>query len=188
MNNSIRLLAVVGFLFTLSSCTLMGFNKEPELGDWAFQGKMAVQNKNEASSFNISWLQQNEYYQIEISGPFGIGAMTVKGEPGLVTLIQGETIIYSESLSGLLYDTTAVDLPLDHLQYWVRALPKPGEAFNKKTNDAKQITELLQAGWTVSIPSYFEPPNAMPRKLNFARSDESGKLVIREWSILPSSP
>lgn len=170
----------------LAGCSLLQSKPEPE-SDWAFKGKMAVQNSSQSSSFNISWLQQNQNYQIKLSGPLGQGGATIKGEPGLVVMIQGDRLLYSDTLSNLVAENTNLDLPLDYLQYWVRALPSPLEAYETVTGESGQTSKIVQSGWSVSIDSYFSDQQDLPRKLSFAKAEQSGKLVIREWSQKPEA-
>jgi outer membrane lipoprotein LolB len=143
---------------------------------------MAIRNDMEASSFNVFWVQQGDVFQIELSGPLGQGEVLISGQPGDVTLTQGKKEVRALSLSDLAYEITSMDLPLDHIQFWVRALPSPFEQANVINNDAGQVERIEQSGWQVSITDYFDAPSDNPRKLNFAKSSESGKLIIREWN------
>lgn len=181
----LNLVVVVLTLIFLSSCSQLATKTEPD-SDWSFRGKMAIQNETESSSFNVRWLQQAEHYQIELSGPLGQGLVTIKGEPGLVVLIKGDDLWYADSLRNLIAENTSLDLPLDYLQYWVRALPVPEVESQQSINENGQTVQILQSGWLVSITSYFEEQNTLPRKLNFAKAEQTGKLVIREWSQPPS--
>ena len=102
-------------------------------------------------------------------------------------MTQDDKMATSNSLSDLAYQATNMDLPLDYLQYWVRAKPAPKESFSLTKNANGQVTEIAQAGWVVSISDYFDEVPARPRKLSFAKEQDSGKLVIREWNPLPQT-
>lgn len=176
--------AALCFLF-LSSCSLVPKQPPVAYGDWYFKGKMAVRNATEASSFNVEWLQQGDDFQIKLSGPLGQGRMTIKGRPNDVTLIQGDTQVQASSLSSLVYETTQLDLPLEQLQFWVRAEPYPFQPADTQVNDDGLVTAIDQAGWAVSITDYFSEATPRPRKLSFAKAGDTGKLIIREWNTLP---
>lgn len=174
-------------LFLLILTALSGCSLQPPKGSlideqWSFRGKMAVRNPTEASSFNVQWLQQGDTFQIELSGPLGQGEVFISGQPGDVTLKQGDTVVQSNSLTSLVYEATSLELPLDYLQYWVRALPSPGTPYELTKNDQGQISTIAQSGWEVAITEYFEETSAYPRKLSFAKATDSGKLIIREWN------
>ncbi|MFQ3229619.1 lipoprotein insertase outer membrane protein LolB [Reinekea sp.] len=181
-------LATCVTLIATSCATFTGL-PENEAADWAFQGKMAIKNNSEASSFNVIWQQLGKEFDIELSGPLGQGRITIHGDKHSVTLTQGKDQWTANSLEDLLWDLQEIQLPLDYLQYWVRALPKPSEPFNRELNsDSGQVTQLKQAGWLVHYDSYHEGTPSMPKKLNFIKADSSGKLVIREWSLLQLPP
>lgn len=172
----------------LSACSLNPVQTSESAENWSFSGKMAVRNATEASSFNVEWLQTGQQYTIELSGPLGQGAMTVQGQPGHVTLQQGDDIWKSDNLNNLVFDVTRIDLPLEHLRFWVRALPAPGSPYELQRNDADLIESIEQSGWRVSISDYFVvEAGSQPRKLSFARAENSGKLIIRQWSIASPS-
>jgi outer membrane lipoprotein LolB len=182
--NRLRSFTSLLCLIILCSCSQFS-TKEYASADWSFKGKMAIQNETESSSFNIYWLQQADEYQIELSGPLGQGKVTIKGEPGLVVLIKGDDLLYSTSLSSLVAENTTLDLPLDYLQFWVRALPVPGLPYQTEQNESGQTTAILQSGWNVAISSYFDQAVHLPKKLSFVKAEQSGKLVIREWPQAP---
>ena len=164
----------------LAGCTLVKKHSLNAAGDWAFTGKMAIRSANEASSFNVQWLQQQAYYQISLSGPLGQGEMTIKGVPGDVTLHSGKDTYRANNLNQLVYELTQMHLPLDHLPYWVRSQAMPASAASETRNQAGQLTKLIQSGWTVTYSAYFAD-SELPRKLTFQRGSDSGKLVIRHW-------
>jgi len=188
MNRRIASLTAVltATLALLSGCTLLP-QKAPKIaGDWAFTGKMAIQNPTQATSFNLDWVQQNELFQIALSGPFGQGKIGIKGRPGQVTLSKDGQEQTANNLNDLLYRATSMDLPLDYLQFWVRAEARPGDTFTLQRNELGQISRIIQAGWTVDISDYFAAPINLPRKLIFSNGEDRGKLIIRDW--LPTSP
>jgi outer membrane lipoprotein LolB len=186
MNFSIsksHVLLLLVTVFALNGCSTLKVSPQLEAGEWSFKGKMAVRNTEEASSFNVNWLQQGNFFDIELSGPLGQGAVTISGDQNRAILTQGDEQLESNNLSNLVWEATRLDLPLDQLQYWVRAQPWPYDPHTLTQNETGQTVEIIQSGWTVSITAYFESSNN-PRKLSFARSTDNGKLVIREWQVV----
>ncbi|MEX1216025.1 lipoprotein insertase outer membrane protein LolB [Saccharospirillum sp.] len=163
------------------------FGTQPGASDltenWALSGKMAVRNATEASSFNVDWEQRAQDFEIELSGPLGQGAVQINGEPGKVTLTKGADQVTRSTLRELAYEITELDLPLDYLQYWVRAKPYPGiEAIIDRDAASRQVQSINQSGWQVDYPLYFdETGESLPRRIDFARNGSSGRLVIRNW-------
>ena len=185
MNNLVTRFAAMTLSLVLVGCASFSNLSHDENIDWAFKGKMAVKNSVEASSFNVIWRQEASAFDIELSGPLGQGRINVYGDHASATLVQGKDQWTANSLEDLLWDLQQISLPLDYLRYWVRALPKPNEPFKQQLNETSGfINELTQAGWTVQYSRYQDSPPFMPTKLSFSREDRSGKLVIREWSLL----
>lgn len=169
----------------LAGCS--GLRQQPESTDltenWAFSGKMAVRNANEASSFNVDWQQRAEAFEIRLSGPLGQGAVDIEGQPGQVILTRGDEMVVAENLSQLAYEVTNLNLPLDYLQFWVRAKPYPRqEAKVERNPETGQVERIEQSGWKVTFPAYYgEGEAALPRRVDFQRDSSSGRLVIRNW-------
>jgi outer membrane lipoprotein LolB len=182
--NRLTALIVIS-LVLLAGCT--SFGPQPDAGDltdnWALSGKMAVRNATEASSFNVNWEQRKQNFDIELSGPLGQGAVQISGEPGRVTLTRGRETVTRSTLRELAYEITYLDLPLDYLQYWVRARPFPGiDAEVERDSANRQVNRITQSGWQVDYPLYFsDTGEALPRRIDFARDGSSGRLVIRNW-------
>lgn len=176
-----HLLIIVLSLFITSCASLT--NTSTQQTAWAFKGKVALRNANEATSVNVEWVQQFEQYSIELSGPLGQGAATIEGQTaaGQATFTQGSNVVKAANLNSLLLQTTGLTLPLDHLRYWVRGEPSPLAAFQTQVNATGQINQISQAGWKVSITSFFDDSEALPRKLQFAEGENVGKLIIRQW-------
>lgn len=189
MSNRLSWFLVAYFTLMTSGCATFSGLADNEAVDWAFQGKMAIKNSSEASSFNVTWQQLGEEFDIELSGPLGQGRINIQGDKNSVTLTQGKDQWTANNLEDLLWDLQQIQLPLDYLQYWVRALPKPTEPFNRQLNaDTRQVAQIEQAGWRVQYTSYHDDTPSMPRKLSFIKEDSSGKLVIRQWSLLQLPP
>lgn len=189
MKTKLAWLCNVCLITLMTGCATFPGLTEHESADWAFQGKMAIKNSTEASSFNITWLQLNDVFDIELSGPLGQGRISIHGDQRSVTLTQGSDQWSANSLEDLLWDLQQIQLPLDYLQYWVRARPKPTEPFSQQVDsETAQVSELTQAGWLVKYSSYHDDFPMMPKNLSFIRDDSSGKLVIREWSLLQLPP
>ena len=181
----IRLLALVLIAMSLAGCARQGIQPQAsELTEhWSFSGRMAIRSDSEASSFTVDWQQKAAAFDIYLSGPLGQGAVNIEGQPGLVTLTRGREVWQASSLTELGYQVSDLELPLDYLQYWVRARPAPYSDASIAVDDGSGlIMAIQQAGWAVNYTSYFgEGGDALPQRIDFAREHSSGRLVIRNW-------
>lgn len=175
------LLLVISVLL-LQNCA--NFNHAPEVGpgEWSFTGRMAIQADDEATSFNVDWLQQQGRYEIELSGPLGQGRVLIAGSPERVTMEDANDQHTAPNLNALAFELVGIELPLDHLPYWVRAIPHPERDFAMESNGQNQVVSIQQSGWNVTFDDYFDDSD-LPRKMVFARGNDSGKLIIRAWQL-----
>lgn len=180
-----RLLALVLMVLSLAGCARQGLQPQAsELTEhWSFNGRMAIRNDSEASSFSVDWQQRAAAFEIYLSGPLGQGTVTIEGQPGHVTLTRGRDVWQASSLTELGSQVSDLELPLDYLQYWVRARPAPySNASLAVDDDTGLVMAIQQAGWDVNYTSYFgEGGDALPQRIDFARQHSSGRLVIRNW-------
>src|SRR5690606_40163184 len=56
------------------------------LENWILQGKLGVKAPGESGSGTVFWLQQQDYYDIRLSGPLGRGATRIQGSNRGITL------------------------------------------------------------------------------------------------------
>lgn len=177
--------AILIFLsFLISGCSLIPQQAQEDDYDWAFAGRMSITDGQQASSFNVDWQQTDGHFDIELYGPFGQGRTHISGSPEQVTLTQGNQSWAAPDLSQLALELTNMQLPLDYLQYWVRALPKPNIEAIQQSNSDGQVILIQQAGWVVDISEYHVDVSTLPRKLTFSQENSRGRLVIRDWTLL----
>lgn len=177
--------AILVFLSVLlTGCSLIPQQTAEDDYDWAFAGRMSISDGQQASSFNVDWQQTGGHFDIELYGPFGQGRTQISGSPEQVILTQGNESWVASDLSQLALELTNMQLPLDYLQYWVRALPEPNTEAVQQRNSDGQVIFIQQAGWVVDISEYHAAVGTLPRKLTFSRENSRGRLVIRDWTLL----
>lgn len=180
-----RLLVLALITLSLAGCARQTIQPQAsELTDhWSFSGRMAIRSASEANSFSVDWEQRAAAFDIHLSGPLGQGAVNIEGLPGRVTLTQGRDVWQATSLTELAYQVSDLELPLDYLQYWVRARPAPYSNANLAVDDETGLVMAIQqAGWEVKYTTYFgDGGDALPQRIDFSRNQSSGRLVIRNW-------
>lgn len=152
------------------------------LQDWTLEGRVGARTGDEGANFSVYWQQHQDFYNIRISGPLGQGGATVNGGPGHAELRTSDGTWTAESLDDLLAQTTALDLPLDLMQYWVRGIPSPRSPADIKLNDVPLLELLEQEGWAVSYDQYHSD-SGLPRRLNISRGEHSARIVIQTWDL-----
>lgn len=153
------------------------------LDSWILQGKLGVKAPGESGSGTVFWLQQQDYYDIRLSGPLGRGATRIQGSDRGITLdIAGQPSMSAPSAEALLEEQIGWRLPVEHLLWWVRGLPAPDSPSRLQLNPDSQLARLAQAGWTVEYSRYQQIDGVtLPQRLQLSGHNILLTLVITRW-------
>ena len=137
------------------------------------QGKIGVKTPEQSGSAFFTWVQEQEKFDIELSGILGIGKTQITGQPGQVKLNSAKTgEITAATPEELLKRATGWQAPITHIVNWVQAKPATLNAKIEK-DDQKRISQINEDGWNVNL-SYNGTAN-LPNKLILQQQLESGK-------------
>ena len=127
------------------------------------QGKIGVKTPGQSGSAFFTWVQQQDSFDIELSGILGVGKTQIQGKPGEVTLNSAKTgLITAASPEELLEKATGWQAPIMHLTYWIQA--KPATANAQITKDQNnRLKQLIEDGWTVDFS--YNDTQTLPNKL-----------------------
>ena len=196
-----RAAAVPGILVAVSlllaGCTAAG-NRSPavldaaalsELEYWGLRGRVALNREGRGAQANVLWRQQGSSAQLELSGPWGVGAERVRIEGGDVNLLsEGDWV--SMCAPGTRIDELAMlcdSAPLQSLPYWLRGLPDPGSPFTEYSSGQGAAREFRQDGWRIEVNALARSGDlAVPRRLNISGPGASMKVAITNWELPPA--
>ncbi|MBE9400085.1 outer membrane lipoprotein LolB [Acinetobacter albensis] len=137
------------------------------------QGKIGVKTPAQSGSAFFTWVQQQDEFDIELSGILGVGKTQISGRSGDVSLNSAKTgLIQAQTPEELLTRATGWQAPITHLIDWVQAKPATTQAKISK-DEQNRPTQFLEDGWTVSL-SYNDQAQ-LPNKLILKQSLESGQ-------------
>lgn len=155
-----------------------------QLDVWQIQGKLGVRTPGDSSSVSLSWKQSPDNYAIHLSGPFGQGATSIKGNRDSVQLLppKGEPLV-AATPEELLIQALGWDIPLQGLYYWIRGIPAPREPVTRQNNSTEgTLTFLEQSGWQLTYSRYQLVDGwQLPEKIIATRGDIRLVLVIKRW-------
>ena len=137
------------------------------------QGKIGVKTLGQSGSAFFTWVQQQDEFDIELSGILGVGKTQISGTPGQVTLNSAKTgLIQAETPEELLQRATGWQAPITHLVDWVQAKPATTQAKISKDVSNRPI-QFLEDGWTVDLS--YNAQAQLPNKLILKQTLESGQ-------------
>ncbi|MCF9045203.1 lipoprotein insertase outer membrane protein LolB [Acinetobacter nectaris] len=127
-------------------------------------GKIGVRTAEQSGSAFFTWTQQDNYFNIDITGALGIGKTHIEGQPGQVTLTSAKTgTISASSAEELLEKATGWQTPITDLVQWVQAKTATNTA--QTTTDSKnRLTNIVEDGWNVNL-IYNDEIQTLPNKL-----------------------
>ncbi|MGD8842838.1 MAG: lipoprotein insertase outer membrane protein LolB [Gammaproteobacteria bacterium] len=155
------------------------------LKDWRIRGRVAVRRDDHGWSADFDWQQTGESYRIRMRGPFGRGAVELRGDRSGVWLQrQDGPPVYARSAERLLRDETGWELPVHGLGDWLRGLPAAAEPAALDWDGLGRLRKLQQDGWSIDYRRYREVgQRQLPDKMQLLRDSLLVKLVIDEWQL-----
>ncbi len=144
----------------------------PEQQQFALQGKIGVRTPQQSGSAFFTWVQEQQDFDIELSGILGVGKTQISGKPGQVTLNSAKTgLIRADSPEELLERATGWHAPITHLIHWVQAQPATASAQINKDSSGRSA-QIIEDGWTADL-SYADSAK-LPNKLILKQALENG--------------
>lgn len=150
---------------------------------WSLQGRVAT-GQLLGWTGNLSWRQQDEAFDVRLSGPLGAGGFRAMGSLDDTVIIQTKDDRFvTENPDALVEQTLGWTFPLAPLRFWARGLPAPGDYKRISVDAQGRMIALEQDGWALSIPDYVEPDGspAVPRRIVLDNGDTRIRLVVDRW-------
>lgn len=159
-----------------------------ELESWGLRGRVALNREGRGAQANVLWRQEGPLAQLELSGPWGVGAERVRIEGGEVDLFsEGDWV--SMCAPGMQIDELQMlcdSAPLKSLPYWLRGLPDPDSTFTEYGSGQGAAREFRQDGWRIEVNALSRSGDlAVPRRLNISGPGASMRVAITNWELPP---
>ena len=158
------------------------------IGSWRAIGKLAARTDDKSRNWSASldWRQANEEFLRRLSGPFGQGALQVKGRPGEVelTTASGERRI-ARTPETLFVQETGWDIPASSLRHWITGRARPGMPVQDWTLDAGgRLSSLAQQGWSIEYKYPGDPrEHSLPDRITLHGEGVRVRIVVRDWRL-----
>lgn len=148
-------------------------HQSEQLDNFAIQGKIGIRTPEQSSSAFYTWVQQQEQFNIELSGILGIGKTQIQGTTGNVSLQNAQVgTMHAETPEELLYLATGWNAPISALKYWVQAQTLTENA--QVEYDAQQRPiQIKEQDWLVQLD--YNEQNTKPYRLILSPTTEHGQ-------------
>lgn len=160
------------------------------LTQWDVRGRIALQMDEEAWQLSLRWQHKPGEQQIDLAGPFGMGAVRLFINADGARLRDSSKAEYQAATAQqLLWQTTGWILPLDNLVWWLRGLPVPQKEKQMELDGQGRLAKLVQDGWQMEVLEYESSDGVqLPHliELKNLNGNTQGKnmhlrLVISQW-------
>ena len=155
------------------------------LDQWAFEGRLAVNDGQDGGSGHFNWQRQGEASSMDFHGALGRGAWRLDADRNgaVLELADGE-IDRAPSVGQLVERRLGWKIPVDALAWWVRGCTAPGNWDQRELDEYGRLMVLNQFGWEIEYGKYTEAEGIfMPLKLTARQDSYTVKLAIRDWSL-----
>ena len=156
------------------------------LDSWQLRGRVNVRYYDQSHTPRMLWQQNGSSFSLRLWGTFNTGNTVIEGQPGAVTLRQGDTTVRADSPEQLILQQLGYELPVSRLQYWIRGLAEPAMAAEYEFSETNHPARLRQDGWVIDysdLRQYGEL--SLPRQVEVSRPSDDVRLrfVGLNWSL-----
>ncbi|MBI2383557.1 MAG: outer membrane lipoprotein LolB [Gammaproteobacteria bacterium] len=195
---SSRLALAAGIVLLLGGCSIL--SKKDRQADLAWEARRArlelldrftLQARVSSGGLfgvkgHLNWRQRPDNFDIRVSGPFGIGAVSIAGTLDHVEIRTAKGSITTPDPEGFLHDKLGWSFPVAHLRYWALGLPSPQSDADLELDDDGRVVALNQDDWKLSYDEYRRAGAVeLPRKFEVSNDEVRIKVVVDDWSDLP---
>ena len=158
--------------------------KLEHIRNFSVQARAAVTGSASGSA-NLVWHQSPHDFDLRVSGPLGIGALTMAGDENEVRVHTKKQTFTTGDPEGTLREALGWALPLKGLRYWVLSLPAPDSQFGMTLDAEGRVATLTQDGWQLSYTDYMSAkPVELPRRILLTRGDLKLRVIVDSWMDL----
>ncbi|WP_406666553.1 lipoprotein insertase outer membrane protein LolB [Gallaecimonas sp. GXIMD1310] len=151
------------------------------LNRYALLGKVAIITPKERHSANLYWQHLGQQYSLKLTSFLGTRILSLDGQPGQVTLVNGDGTYHDSDPQRLLYRLTGWQLPISSFNHWL--LGQAGSHDTVTAHNAQgQLQSLASGPWQVRFSHYQQQAGRwLPGALSIRRDSLFIKLQINQW-------
>lgn len=157
------------------------------LQSWALDGRVAVATADQGFSGGIAWRQDGALADINLRGPLGGTALSIRLDGTEMTVTDGNgRAIAGEDARDYVASQMGAELPVAELRYWLVGVPAPGLAHEEKVGSDGRLAGLEQAGWRLRYSRYEAVGRlALPVRIEIESETARLRLVVSSWRLPP---
>lgn len=181
-------------LLFLSACSALApkegdFQSQKQLNQvqhWQAKGKISIVSPDDAASGYLTWQQQQQAYDILVSGPLGVKSSRLTGNQQQASLLLAgsKTPQRAKSADALMRQHLGWDFPVTSLNYWIKGQIAPKGKAKPTINDNGLLEALEQHGWHITYSRYqLQQGIWLPGLIKMQGYGHRFTFAISQWSI-----
>lgn len=160
------------------------------LEDFSLNGRTFVAAGEKPVNASMSWRQRGPEARIRLSGPVGVGSVTLTHGPGVLRVegSRGEDLEGADALAVVERELGFLP-PFESLRWWVLGLPAPDSPPDSRTDDPQgRPLELVQGQWKIRYSRWMQVGTRqgavqLPKLVIATRDDLQLRLVVDRWKL-----
>jgi outer membrane lipoprotein LolB len=158
-----------------------------QIHSWELNGALSINYRNKSNLASFTWQQNLQNYFITLHGPLNLGSACIVGSAkGVYLQHHGNQIVSAHTPEELIYKQFGWSLPISNLQYWVFALPAPGQVKSQQFDAYNHLIKLQQQDWTIEYLNFcningIDLPQTI--KMKHANGIINIKFVLKTWKL-----
>jgi len=187
-----KLVNLFALCLLLSSCgsltppsEINTYKSAASLSNWSITGAIAAKNQRKSFSAMMQWQQSGpDHFTLRLYGPLSGGSVLIEKHGARIVYQDGQRTIQSSHPEQLILTETGVNIPVNHLYYWLRGIKAPQSAHTQQLNSQGQLNVLEQDGFKIIFNAYTVVGNLMlPSKIDITHPEGRVRIVIKQWLI-----
>jgi outer membrane lipoprotein LolB len=157
------------------------------LQTWTLNGRVAVATAADGFSGGLAWRQNGARAEIELRGPLGGMALSIRLDGSAMTVTDGSgAFLAGEAADDFVAAEIGAPLPVAELRYWLIGVPAPGLPHRETIGADGRLAGLEQAGWQLRYSRYEAVGQlALPARIEIESTAARLRLVVSNWWLAP---
>ena len=154
---------------------------------WSLDGRVAIARGAEGFSGGLSWRQDGAHADIEIRGPLGGTAFSIKVDGERMSVADGRgASLDGDAALEFLTSELGAPLPVSQLRFWLVGVSAPDAPQLESIGTDGRLASLEQFGWWVRYLRYQSVSGiALPARMEIESEGTRMRLAIANWTLVP---
>jgi outer membrane lipoprotein LolB len=143
-------------------------------------GRLSARRGTEGVAAHFTWEHAPGRDEIALATPMGTTLATLTRDAGGASIVMADgEKVHAPDAASLAARAIGVPLPVEHLAWWIRGMPREGSPHAIERDAAGRASVLRQDGW--SIVYAYADGGARASRLSATYPDVEVRVVIDAW-------